>query len=182
MFHFSSTGAANSGRHKDQYFHFSYGFSQWGRSVTCTERPRLFCNFVFLMYTLPVFDTTSPGNPGGILKPRMAARHGNFTPPRISPSCPHCLRLWLDRSTNAGAVMAKQACQFLFWGRMDPLCTLSWPSLMWGIPTQVVLAHPPVSLTGSSPGTPADVSQFPDMQFSTCTRGKENPLTTKPVS
>ena len=29
---------------------------------------------------------------------RAGARHGNLTPPRISPSCPHCLWLWLDRS------------------------------------------------------------------------------------
>ncbi len=30
------------------------------------------------------------------------AHHGNFTPPRISPSCPHCLRLWLGRSIIVG--------------------------------------------------------------------------------
>ena len=33
---------------------------------------------------------------------RAGARHGNLTPPRISPSCPHCLWLWLDRSIITG--------------------------------------------------------------------------------
>ena len=46
---------------------------------------------------LPVFDTTSPGM-GGSTEPRLAPRSGRLTPPRISPSCPHCLRLWLGRS------------------------------------------------------------------------------------
>ena len=33
------------------------------------------------------------------LKRRLAVPlHGNFTPPRFSPSCPHCLSLWLGRS------------------------------------------------------------------------------------
>ena len=45
------------------------------------------------------------------------------TPPRISPSCPHCLWLWLGRSTNAGAVIARQACHSLLSGRTDPLTT-----------------------------------------------------------
>ena len=27
----------------------------------------------------------------GKKKPRLAARHGTCTPPRISPSCPHCV-------------------------------------------------------------------------------------------
>ena len=32
--------------------------------------------------------------------------HGNLTPPRISPSCPHCVWLWLDRSITPSPVMA----------------------------------------------------------------------------
>ena len=50
---------------------------------------------------LPVFDTTPPGV-GGRTGPQLALRSGNFTPPRISPSCPHCLRLWLGRGTIIG--------------------------------------------------------------------------------
>ena len=41
-------------------------------------------------------------SPGRQTKDRAGARHGNFTPPRISPSCPHCLWLWLDRSIMIG--------------------------------------------------------------------------------
>ena len=41
-----------------------------------------------------VFDTTSPGKGGGWN--RAGARHGGFTPPRISPSCPHCVILQPD--------------------------------------------------------------------------------------
>ena len=41
------------------------------------------------------------------------------TPPRISPSCP-----FQDRSTNAGAVIARQIGHDLLSGRSDPLPTL----------------------------------------------------------
>ena len=53
------------------------------------------------------------------------AHHGNLTPPRISPSCPHCLWLWLDRSiiirllTRVGpvslAAMRNSPPQAAFW-------------------------------------------------------------------
>ena len=33
---------------------------------------------------------------------RAGARHGTLTPPRISPSCPQCLWLWLGRSIIVG--------------------------------------------------------------------------------
>lgn len=33
---------------------------------------------------------------------RAGVRHGTFTPPRISPSCPQCLWLWLGRSIIVG--------------------------------------------------------------------------------
>ena len=58
-------------------------------------------------------------HPGQKLKLCLAAHHGNFTPPRISPSCP--IR---DRSTNAGAVIARQIGHDLLSGRSDPLPTL----------------------------------------------------------
>ena len=58
-------------------------------------------------------------HPGQKLKLCLAAHHGNFTPPRISPSCP-----FQDRSTNAGAVIARQIGHDLLSGRSDPLPTL----------------------------------------------------------
>ena len=58
-------------------------------------------------------------HPGQRLKLCLAAHHGNFTPPRISPSCP-----FQDRSTNAGAVIARQIGHDLLSGRSDPLPTL----------------------------------------------------------
>ena len=56
---------------------------------------------------------------GQKLKLCLAAHHGNFTPPRMSPSCP-----FQDRSTNAGAVIARQIGHDLLSGRLDPLPTL----------------------------------------------------------
>ena len=42
--------------------------------------------------------------------------HGNCTPPRISPSCPHCVKLWLGRSTIiCGQDHCEAACQSCFW-------------------------------------------------------------------
>ena len=58
-------------------------------------------------------------HPGQKLKLCLAAHHGNSTPPRISPSCPY-----RDRSTNAGAVIARQIGHNLLSGRSDPLPTL----------------------------------------------------------
>ena len=75
---------------------------------------------------MPVFDTTPPGM-GGRLKPRCA-RHGNFTPPRIAPSCPQAgISLCTDE------VMAKTACP-LFLDGWVPLTAL-FGRLLWGIPT-----------------------------------------------
>ena len=76
-------------------------------------------------YNSPVFLTLLPqarttvGHPGQKLKLCLAAHHGNSTPPRISPSCP-----FQNRSTNAGAVIAKQIGHDLLSGRSDPLPTL----------------------------------------------------------
>ena len=92
------------------------------------------CYKISLIFSLsPVFDTTSPGVRAAI-GDRAGARHGNLTPPRISPSCPHCLCLWLGRSiitrllTRVGSVFENQSqCETarhrLFCGRMGPLCT-----------------------------------------------------------
>ena len=54
-------------------------------------------------------------------EPRLAPRSGNLTPPRISPSCPHCLilkksGLWLGRGTIVGRRgHCETACQSCFW-------------------------------------------------------------------
>ena len=95
---------------------------------------------------------------GRQLTDRAGARHGNLTPPRISPSCPHCLWLWLDRSIITGLParvgqdsrgvlpQCETARHRLFYGRMGTALHLVWPSLMRVFPTQMVLAHPPTSL------------------------------------
>ncbi len=80
----------------------------------------------FPAFRSPVFDTTSPGV-GGRLKPR-SARHGNLTPPRISPSCHHenggqeyhdCLTGSLRNSLSS-----------CFVDGWVPLAALHWPSFM----------------------------------------------------
>ena len=51
--------------------------------------------FIIIYFLVILFDTTSRIM-GGCTNQRLAPPSGNLTPPRISPSCPHCLRLWLD--------------------------------------------------------------------------------------
>jgi len=107
---------------------------------------------------MPVFDTTPPGM-GGRTGPQLALRSGNLTPPRISPSCPHCLRLWLDSEYRADGVIAKQLAMAAFgWVGTAGHLPL-WPSLIAEmeftaihLPLQVVLAHPPHRLSHSSWG------------------------------
>ena len=81
----------------------------------------------FPILRLPVFDTTSPGM-GGSTETASKARHGNFTPPRISPSCPH-ENGWTGVSLCTDGVVAKQLVP-LFCGRMGTARRLHWPSLM----------------------------------------------------
>ena len=114
-------------------------------------------------------------------KLHLAAHHGNFTPPRISPSCP-----FRDRSTNAGAVIARQIGHDLLSGRSDPLPTLL--AAFMQIPAQMdprapsnVAAH---SL--SLQGTPTDVFSSLDIHLKRFMKGlfsvmKRVPLTTNPV-
>lgn len=67
-----------------------------------------------IWFCLALFDTTSRAV-GGRTEPRLAPRSGNLTPPRISPSCPHCLWLWLGRGTIVGGQgHCKTACQGCF--------------------------------------------------------------------
>ena len=79
-------------------------------------------------------------HPGQKLKLCLAAHHGNFTPPRISPSCP-----FQDRSTNAGAVIARQIGHDLLSGRSDPLPTLSAAFMHINL-HRWIFALPPMSL------------------------------------
>ena len=79
-------------------------------------------------------------HPGQKLKLCLAAHHGNFTPPRISPSCP-----FQDRSTNAGAVIARQIGHDLLSGRSDPLPTL-FAAFMQTSLHRWIFALPPMSL------------------------------------
>ncbi len=58
----------------------------------------------------PPFDTTSRGH-GRTTGLRLASHSGNLTPPRISPSCPHCLSLWLGRGIIVGGRGHGAACQ-----------------------------------------------------------------------
>lgn len=87
------------------------------------------------------------------------AHSGPFTPPRISPSCPHCLRLWLDSEYRADGVIARQLAMAAFGWVGTAGHLLLWPSLIAEmeftaihLPLQVVLAHPPYRLSHSSWG------------------------------
>ena len=79
-------------------------------------------------------------HPGQRLKLCLAAHHGNCTPPRISPSCP-----FRDRSTNAGAVIARQIGHDLLSGRSDPLPTLVAAFMQVDL-HRWIFALPPMSL------------------------------------
>ena len=88
---------------------------------------------------------------------RLAPLHGNPTPPRISPSRPHCLKLWLGGSIIVDRQdYGKPGRHGLVSGRMDTALHLiavidscSKLVISFGVLAvvlQVVLAHPPVSL------------------------------------
>ena len=70
---------------------FSFGCKEfvWSRHPTVS------------MALTSVFDTTPPDE-GGRLNCVWQHTPGFSSPPRISRSCPHCLRLWLDRGTIVG--------------------------------------------------------------------------------
>ena len=98
------------------------------------------------------------------------------TPPRISPSCPHYVPLWLGRSTIVrGQDHCEAACQSCFWMdgyRSSPSWAVfmqkqcfphRWSSRILRIAVPF-LAHP------------LDVIQSLDMYFSSCTRRTENVL------
>ena len=65
--------------------------SRKNTAILTWNSSRRICFIILLI----LFDTTSRIM-GGYTNQRLAPPSGNLTPPRISPSCPHCLRLWLD--------------------------------------------------------------------------------------
>ncbi len=108
---------------------------------------------------------------GDFKQRRLAAAPRACAPPRISPSCPHYVPLWLDRCTIIrGRVIAKQLAKAA--SGMDGAARhLIGPSL-YRKSVQVVFAHPPhrffhfwlIRLMSF---------QSLDMFFSSCTRRTE---------
>ena len=86
---------------------------------------------------------------GGCTNQRLAPPSGNLTPPRISPSCPHCLSLWLD-SEYRSTVSLRDSLPKLLWAGWVSLGHLSRPSFMRSSPHRWVLAHPPHRCSPSS--------------------------------
>ena len=103
----------------------------------------------------PAFDTTPPGYRR--FDDSMAGKpsFGNLTPPRISPSCPHCLYLWLDRKYHDRLTGSSQnSLPLLLSGGWVSLCTLFTVFFIGRriLMFQVVVAHLPArfSLLGPS--------------------------------
>ena len=120
--------------------------------------------------------------PGRSAKLRRAPHSGNRTPPRISPSCPHCLRLWLGRGTIVGGQgHCKTACQGCF--RLDGDRWAPYLAVFdAGKPAQVVLARPTHRFS-SFGGLSADVIHSLDIHFSSCTgRNERTPSLSLPLS
>ena len=103
---------------------------------------------IYYFFLLILFDTTSRIM-GGCTNQRLAPPSGNLTPPRISPSCPHCLSLWLD-SEYRSTVSLRDSLPKLLWAGWVSLGHLSRPSFMRSSPHRWVLAHPPHRCSPSS--------------------------------
>ena len=88
------------------------------------------------------YSTLLPQALGDRLKP-CCARHGNLTPPRISPSCPHENGEQEYHYRLTGSLRNSLSCCFV--DGWVPLAALHWPSFMRK-PHRRVLAHPPASL------------------------------------
>ena len=74
--------------------------------------PQRFCRFDISLACICHYSPRL----GRTTKPRRAPRSGTLTPPRISPSCPHCVWLWLGRGTIVGEQgHCETACQSRFW-------------------------------------------------------------------
>ena len=81
---------------------------------------------------------------------------GNLTPPRIAPSYPHCLCLWLDREFWAGGIIARQLAKAAFGWKGTARCLL-WPSFMQTESAQAGFRASSALLFPFVRGPPADV-------------------------
>ena len=131
-----------------------------GGSV-CAEPPLL-----LKFWCLLLFDASSRSQ--GSDWTAAGTAHGSCTPPRISPSCPHYVPLWLGRSTIIrGRDHCEAACQSCFW--MDGYRS----SPYWAVFIQKIC-------TGGLRASSASLFHFwlirlmsfqsLDMYFSSCTR------------
>lgn len=141
----------------------------WAASIFLPWMPQycLPCGFLFLEVTSYDSGWGKYGNlvrirhcfpgPGRKIELCLAAHSGRLAPPRFSRSCPHCLRLWLDRGTIVGRQgHGETACRSCFWlgvvrsllGRGFPLPSRSWRILL---------------IAFLVCGLSADVIQSPDM-------------------
>ena len=115
----------------------------------CGERPRFLSLIVCWLYS-----TLLP-EPWAAVWNCAGAHHGRLTPPRFSPSCPHCviLRSRAVAGQEYHCVLTgslRNSLPGLFLGWMGTAGHLIWPSLIAEVKftairflLQVVLAHPP---------------------------------------
>ena len=75
-------------------FHALTSNQKLWRPLPDRERPSSFLKALLSH----LYSTLLPQVSGRQQTDCAGAHHGNLTPPRVAPSCPHCLRLWLDRS------------------------------------------------------------------------------------
>ena len=104
------------------------GFTRCGRSPWLLLSRFCSKDVVFLPF-VHLYSTLLPQVAGGRLKPRCA-RHGNLTPPRISPSCPHENGGQEYHYRLTGSL--RNSLSSCFVDGWVPLAALHWPSFMRG--------------------------------------------------
>lgn len=128
----------------------------WAASIFLPWMPQhcLPCGFLFLEVTSYDSGWGKYGNlvrirhcfpgPGRKIELCLAAHSGRLAPPRFSRSCPHCLRLWLDRGTIVGRQgHGETACHSCFW--LDDFSLAAGEEIFL---SQQVLAHLPYRFPG----------------------------------
>ena len=106
--------------------------------------PPHLCSYLLMI----LFDTT-PRTVRRLNEPALGSAQQDSHLPRISPSCPHCLSLWLD-SEYRSTVSLRDSLPKLLWAGWVSLGHLSRPSFMRSSPHRWVLAHPPHRCSPSS--------------------------------